>query len=214
MKVNISKSKPVLLIFWLFLLCGCSNPVSTGTELDSIDASQEPFQAPYKSEGPFTLETKDGTFTLRPVAEYRASVMVVGKEQYSFGWSALISPIDLAVVWGKLAEPEYDKYITYSQSDRWYYYEYKAGIPFTSSYIISHSSNNHIIPATENILKAVKSIRKKQKVIIEGLLVNVTGTYEGQSVWWNSSLSRTDTGAGSCELLYVSRVRIDDKAYQ
>ena len=36
-----------------------------------------------------------------------------------------ISPVDLAIVWGKLAEPEFDKYITYSQGNRWYHYKWK-----------------------------------------------------------------------------------------
>ncbi len=209
-----SRRHPFLLVFFLLLLAGCSGPVPTETVFDEIDTSQEPLQTPSNPGEPFTLETKHGIFTLRPVAEYKASVMVVGKEPYFSGWSAEISPIDLAVEWGKLADPAYDKYISYSQSDRWYFYEYKQGSPFTNSYIISHSSNNHIIPATENVLKAMKSVRKKQKLVIEGLLVNITGTYEGQRVWWNSSLSRTDTGAGSCELFYVSKVRIEDKVYQ
>ncbi len=213
-KVGFSGRYPFSLVFCLFLLSGCSGPVPTETVSDSIDTSQEPVQVPSNPGEPFTLQTKHGPFTLRPVAEYKASVMVVGKERYFSGWSAEISPVDLAVVWGRLAEPEYYDYVTYSQSDRWYYYEYKQGSPLTNSYIISHSSNNHIIPATENILKAIKSVKKKQKIVVEGLLVNITGTYEGQRVWWNSSLSRTDTGAGSCELFYVSKVRIDDKVYQ
>jgi hypothetical protein len=113
-----------------------------------------------------------------------------------------------------LAEPENEKYVTYRQDARWYFFEAAPDSPFTISYISSHSSNNHIIPATENVRKAVKSIKARQRVILEGSLVNLTGTFEGQSVWWNTSLSRTDTGDSSCELFYVTKVRIGNYIYE
>ena len=58
------------------------------------------------------------------------------------------------------------------------------------------------------------------RYFIEGIIfrsigvVNIKGTYKGQPVVWNTSLSRTDTGTASCELVYVSKVRIDTKIYE
>jgi hypothetical protein len=205
--------KPVFLILLFVFLCACSGPVPTATELGIIDTSLDPVQEPCRS-ADFSIETKDGRFTARCAAEYKASVMLVGRESYSSGWNSILSPVDLAVVWGKLAEPEFDRHITYRQNDRWYFYEYAAQSPASHSYIVSHSSNNHIIPATDNVLRAIRSIRMKQVVTLEGLLVNIRGTYKGQRVWWNSSLSRSDTGAGSCELFYVSKVRIGENVFQ
>jgi hypothetical protein len=204
----------LVLILSVLFVSGCDGLEPTSIEYEDIDTSREPLQTPYDANETFTPGIKDGLFTIKPVARYRASVMVAGRESYSYGWTAKVAPIDLAIVWGKLAEPDYDKYITYSQSNRWYFFEYKPESPFDSSYIIKHSANNHIIPATENVHKAVKSIKEKQKIILEGFLVNVTGTYEGQKVWWNSSLSRNDTGEASCELFYVNKVRIGNNVYQ
>jgi hypothetical protein len=186
----------------------------TGLDTDEIDTSRDPIQTSYKSDGPIIREIKNGHFTITPVEEYKISGVVVSKETYSSGWDGEISPVDLAVVWGKLAEPEYDRYVTYSQSNRWYFYKYKQESPFDSSYIVSHSANNHIIPANENIHEAVKTIGRKDKVVLEGFLVNIKGTYKGQPVTWNTSLSRKDTGNGSCELFYVTKVRIDTKVYE
>jgi len=186
----------------------------TGLATDEIDTSQDPVQTSHKSDEPITKEIKNGHFAITPVAEYGISGMVVGKETYSSGWDGEISPVDLAIVWGKLAEPEYGRYITYGQSNRWYSYQYKPGSPFDNSFVISHSANNHIIPANENIRKAVKTIKEKDRVVLEGFLVNIKGTYRGQPVTWNTSLSRTDTGRASCELFYVSKVRIDTKVYE
>ncbi len=186
----------------------------TGVEPDEIDTSKDPMQAPYKSDEPIVREIRNGHFTITSVAEYRISGMVVGKETYSSSWDGEISPVDLTIVWGKLSEPDYDKYISYSQRNRWYFYQYKPGSPFDNSFVVSHSANNHIIPANENIHEAVNTIKEKDKVVLEGFLVNLRGTYKGQPVTWNTSLSRTDTGNGSCELFYVSKIRIETKVYE
>ena len=63
-------------------------------------------QIPRASLEPIIKEFKNGRFTIKPVAEYKLSGMVVGKKSYSDDWDGKISPVDLAVVWGKLAEPE------------------------------------------------------------------------------------------------------------
>ncbi len=202
------------IVLSLCLLYGCDRPKMTGLDTDEIDTSRDPIQTSHKSDEPIIKEIKNGHFTITPVAEYKISGMVVGKETYSSGWEGEISPVDLAIVWGKLAEPDYDRYVTYNQRNRWYFYQYKPGSPFDNSFVISHSGNNHIIPANENIHDAVKTIGKKDKVVLEGFLVNVKGTYKGHPVTWNTSLSRKDTGNGSCELFYVSKVRIDTKVYE
>ena len=202
------------IVLFLCLLYGCDRPKMTGLDPDEIDTSRDPIQNSYKSDEPIIREIKNGHFTITPVAGYKISGRVVAKETYPSGWEGEISPVDLAIVWGKLAESEYDRYISYSQSNRWYFYQYKAGSPFDNSFVISHSANNHIIPANGNIHEAVKTIGKNDKVVLEGVLVNIKGTYKRQPVTWNTSLSRTDTGNGSCELFYVSKVRIDTKVYE
>ena len=201
-------------ILFLGLLTGCDRPEITGVEFEKIDTSQDPIQTPYKSDGPITRDMKNGRFTITPVAEYKISGVVVDKETYSSDWAGKISPMDLTIAWGKLAEREYGRYVSYSHGNRWYFYQYKPGSPVNPSYIISHSSNNHIIPASENIRRAIKTIKRKEKVILEGYLVNLKGIYNGQTIAWNTSLLRTDTGSGSCELFYVSKVRIETRIYE
>jgi hypothetical protein len=186
----------------------------TGVESDEIDTSRDPVQTSCKSDEPIIREIKNGLFTITPVAEYKISGVVVSKETYSSDWDGKISPIDLAIVWGKVAEPEYDGSISYSQRNRWYFYKLKQRSPFDNSYVISHSGNHHIIPSNENVHRAIKTIKEKERVVLEGFLVNIKGNYKGQTVRWNTSLSRTDTGNGSCELFYVSKIRIDTRVYE
>ena len=205
---------PIFIALILCFLSSCDRPKKSGMDFDQIDTSHDPVQQSSPSSDPILIETKEGHFTLTPVAEYRLSGMVVSKETYSDDWNAKVSPIDLAIVWGNLTEPEYDRYMTYDQDSRWYSYNYKPNSPFDHSYVISHSSNNHIIPGNKNIEMAVRTVKKKDKIVLEGFLVNLKGIYEGRTVVWNTSLTRADTGDGSCELFYVTKVRIDTDVYE
>ena len=213
---NEMKCQNYLIFFMLLLLflSGWDRPKLTGVKFEEIDTSKDPLQTPCVSLDPIIKEFKNGQFTITPVAEYKLSGMVVSKKSYSDDWDGKISPMDLAIVWGKLAEPEYGRYITFSQGSRWYHYKWKEGSSIEGSYVITHSGNHHIIPATENIRRAIKTVKNKDKVILEGLLVNIKGTYQGRTVFWNTSLSRNDTGNGSCELFYVLKVRIGTKVYE
>ncbi len=203
-----------IIILFLSILSACDRPKLTGVDPDEIDTSRDPVQTAHKADELIIKEIKEGYFTITPVAEYKISGVVVGKGTYSSDWDGEISPVDLAISWGKLTEPESSQYIKYTQGNRWYFYQYKPESPLDNSYIVSHSSNNHIIPANENIRRAVKSVNRKDKVVLEGFLVNLKGIYKEQPVAWNTSLSRTDTGSGSCELFYVTRVRIDTRVYE
>ncbi|MBM4308412.1 MAG: hypothetical protein FJ115_07030 [Deltaproteobacteria bacterium] len=201
-------------ILILCILFACSRPQKSGFDSDEIDTSRDPIQGSTASHEPIVIETKEGDYTLTPMAEYQLAGKVVSKETYSYGWETKISPLDLAIVWGKLAEPEYETYVSFRQGNRWYFYEYKPECPLDNDYILSHSSNNHIIPATENISLALKGVAKNEKIILEGFLVNLRGTYKGGTVYWNTSLTRKDTGNGSCELFYVMKARINTDVYE
>jgi hypothetical protein len=55
---------------------------------------------------------------------------------------------------------------------------------------------------------ALKRVRKGQLVHIEGFLVDASRP----GGWhWNTSLTRGDTGAGACELVYVESLDIVDR---
>lgn len=197
-------------------ITGLGRPPAGATfeNLDTeIDISHDPLQAYYSGE---SIIRKFGNeeFSITPVAKYEVSAMV-GSMKIYYDDEARLMPVDLALVWGKLAEPEYDANISYSQSDRWYYTKYKSGSQFDYNFVVAHSANTHIIPVNDNISKAIKTIKNKEKVSLSGFLVNpVRKDSEGKITFSKTSLTRTDTDAGSCENLYVEKVRIGNKTYK
>ena len=61
-------------------------------------------------------------------------------------------------------------------------------------------------PADENVKARLLKVRKGEIVNLKGYLINV----KHQDGWtWRSSLTREDSGAGSCELMWVSEVAVE-----
>jgi hypothetical protein len=64
----------------------------------------------------------------------------------------------------------------------------------------THSANMHMILACDDIERRLKSIRAGNLMHIAGYLVEVTNK---DGFRWTSSLTRSDTGGGACELVWV-----------
>ena len=185
-------------------------PEPTGEASGKIDIFREPVQELYEGEK-FIYLVDNFQYTIEPVATYTIWCKVVGKKNYYNTLEDKLSPVDLCVVWGDLAEPENLQYIHFFQGNRCCNYTYDRNIPLDDSYVKSHGANMHIIPATENVMKAVKSIKSGQTIYLEGYLVKV---YKYDRYIWGTSLERTDTGSHACEVFYVTRVRIGSEIYE
>ena len=129
-----------------------------------------------------------------------------------------LAPKDLALAWGTVAA--YNNVIDFhwGQSGRWYHWyadSYQEiapaclpGIDAETS-ISLQSANNHIIAADSSIKRTISRIRRGDHVHLKGYLVNISGsTSGGKSFTWNSSISRFDTGGGSCEVFFVTSAQI------
>ena len=65
----------------------------------------------------------------------------------------------------------------------------------------------HLIPSTEEVAKEIGRAHKGSVVEFKGYLVNVKAE---DGFYWNSSQTRTDSGGGSCELVWVEEFKILD----
>ena len=143
-------------------------------------------------------------YRITPLAGFQIRAKVLGRESYYSGREADLSPLDLALGWGRMSDEDILAGIDISQSGRWYRWRSET-LPIPRREIETHSANMHLIPADEIVEDTLDDIRQGQIVELKGYLVRAD-TSDG---WrWVSSLSRNDTGARSCELVYVERARI------
>jgi hypothetical protein len=141
-------------------------------------------------------------YDVRPLARYRVEARILHRESYLMDREADLSPVDFALGWGRMAQPAIYQQLTIGQGGRWYsWHWYGSAPPIPESEIIAHSANTHLIPATDEIDSQLSHAQAGDVVKLAGYLVAI----QGSDGWhWSSSLSRTDTGAGSCELLWVT----------
>ena len=112
--------------------------------------------------------------------------------------------LDLALGWGRMSDARVLADIDITQSGRWYRWR-TDDFPIPRREIETHSANMHLIPANDRVEDELDDIDAGQIVELRGYLVGV----EADDGWrWISSLSREDTGASACELVYVQRARI------
>ena len=142
-----------------------------------------------------------GDFQLKPLAHFAIDARVLHRKIYRWDRQASLVPVDLALGWGQMSDQSVLDRITITQSMRFYWFEYKMPPPISKDEIISHSTNLHVIPATPAIAAQCKAVRVGALVHLSGDLVEAAGPGIGT---WRSSLSRTDTGNGACELMWVA----------
>jgi hypothetical protein len=140
-----------------------------------------------------------GEYHLKPLARFSIDARILHRKAYGYDRGAKLVPVDLAVGWGAMSDQAVLDRLKISQSMRFYWYEYQSP-PIPKEQIISHSTNLHVIPATPAIASFCKSVRQGELIHLQGELVEATGPEIGT---WRSSLSRTDTGNGACELMLV-----------
>ena len=204
--------RTILLALFLAVFCSCG-PSPSGRDGSPIDVLQPPSM---EKQAPREIRVaKDGfDFAITQKAAYTVRGIVVGRENYHSGWNTLISPSDVALCWGKLAENGTYRRLKWSQGNRWYFWRAGEEFGYNNDFVAQHSSNNHVIPATPNLAKAVKSLKEGDAVELRGHLVDVTAVRKSENYFWNSSVSTTDRGDGSCEIIYLTQVKAHGKIYQ
>lgn len=190
--------------YWLF------NPAPDLAEFDLTGIDQAPFQsraqlhaAPLQFDFEWTGPALSaGDFDVRPVAHFQTEARVLGRRDYRRGTEAELSPTDLALGWGPMADPAVLDSIRIRQSGRFYYWSTDE-FPIPRRTLEQSSANMHMIPATPEIARELSRVRPDEVIFLEGLLVDI----DRDDGWrWRSSRTRSDTGAGACEIVLITRL--------
>ncbi len=145
-----------------------------------------------------------GDTTLATRAHFDVTARVLSRKDYSWGEGSDLVPIDLALGWGRMSDSAVLAHIDITQSGRFYHWHVKE-FPIPRREIETSSANMHMIPADSGVKRQLEKVRTGQVIRLEGFLVNASRP----GGWhWNTSMTRNDTGAGACELIYVESVDI------
>lgn len=140
-------------------------------------------------------------YRITPLAVYDVEARLLSRETYSMGREAELSPLDFGLGWGRMSDEAVLDKIDISQSNRFMHWRVKE-FPIPQREIEISAANMHLIPADSAVARQLDNMRVGQVVRLRGRLVRADAT-DG---WrWISSLSREDTGAGACELLWVEQ---------
>ena len=188
----------------LLTLLGCAQPQSSGHDNTEINTSQEPQQTVIVVD-PVIKKTKHGRIKIKPSVEYKISGKVCITNRNYFGWEGEFIPFDMILIWGDLAKSKQDDYLVFSFGG----YEYNAQGGLNSEYVENHLKRFYIYPADENIFRALKTVKRQQKIQMEGLLIDAQLDYNERSIGMKSPLA-----PGMCEYFYVRKIKIGHDIYQ
>lgn len=184
-----------LLAVWQFV---SSRPIQHDPgEIAAADPLQSQLEAPQA--------LTRGDFQVIPQAQFSAEVRVLSRERYRLGALADVAPLDIAVGWGRMSDSAVLAELKIWQSGRFYFWQYEDEPPIPTEEIVSHSANWHLVPANDVVWNKLDGIKVGDVVQLEGKLVNLENPEVGTM---STSLTRADSGAGACEIIYVEKASI------
>ena len=167
-----------------------------------ILAPQDPVQVTLSGAEPWSR----GPYQITPLARFEIAARVLAKKRYRSDREADLSNYDLALGWGPMSDQCVLDELKISQGDRWYRYRYSSP-PIPQGEITRHSANMHIIAGNAQVTATLAAVVPGQVVEISGYLIMA----RAQDGWvWTSSLTRSDAGAHSCEVVWAEKLTIRD----
>jgi hypothetical protein len=168
---------------------------------DGPIAPDDPLQADADGASPAVL----GRWRLTPRARYDITARILAREDYRFDRLSDLIPEDLALGWGPMSDNKVIRAFDISQSVRFYSWMPKQALPIPRQAVIEHSANTHVIPADAGVARQLKRARIGQVIHLRGYLVNAV---RDDGVYITTSMTRSDSGPGSCEVLLVEQIEI------
>ena len=208
-------SKLIIAVAVAMLCIGVKNEVIKIPHTTSGVSYLNNISAPTQSDasGQTVIKAYNTEIAITYMAEYSITGRVVSTATFLANKANLrnkFSPKDVSIVWGPLSDKKVDR------GTRWIrdISIQRRGIIFTSSNSQINAggdpgqfiSNNHLIPANNQIRSLMKAIKKNDYIRIDGYLVDVDYMQGSIPISLPTSLSRFDEGNGACEQIYVIKI--------
>ncbi|MDR3402631.1 MAG: hypothetical protein P4L99_09040 [Chthoniobacter sp.] len=144
-------------------------------------------------------------YAVTKVANYTIRARVLRVKHYWADGNDLV-PFDVALGWGRMSDQAVLDRVDVTQGNRFYFFVYEGSPPIPDREMERHSSNNHLIAANSSIAHVIAGLFPGEIVTMKGYLVNA---YKKDGIDWTTSLTRNDSGAGACEVMYVQGIQAE-----
>lgn len=173
--------------------------------------AEAPRQQPSK-DPPFEVTAQGVNYLVQPRYRYEMDAVVVSLHQSDAWWDSAheqwsdhINLLDICVVWGSSATSGAFRQVSFSNTQFECYWSWRGDVAFDNT----EAANVHLVTADPALGKRLKALRVGDQIRLGGQLVNYTTRKNGQTLGTRvSSESRTDSGPGACEVLYVTDARL------
>lgn len=179
-----------------------------------VGLKSDPVQTP-STALPFTVDAGKRRYKIEPKFDYEIYGLVVSYQHHdgNYGlhksWGDHINVADVCVVWSDNAFT-----LDLTQFDFWN--GQFTCVVKTSSYEtwskfrMDQLSNNHLITSDPQLKDRISNLRVGDQIHIKGMLAHYSGGNGGTR---KTSTTRTDTGDGACETIYVKEFNLLQRYY-
>ncbi len=162
------------------------------------------------SEGSFNINAGGESYEVQPLYEYDLYGLVVSYQHHNakFGlhksWGDHLNVADFCVVWGDNVKTAKLNKLNFWNGQFTCNVETR-DMAAWNSFNTDQLSNNHLITTSDLVRDTLNNVNIGDQIRIRGSLVNYKYPHGGQR---NTSITRTDSGNGACETIYVEQVDI------
>ncbi|MFC1896230.1 hypothetical protein ACFL0Q_06165 [Thermodesulfobacteriota bacterium] len=172
---------------------------------------RQPIQLPTDT-GAFTRKVKDVRYLIVPLYSYELYGMIVSYHHSGSWWDMYhhqlwgdyVNVKDICVIWGPNILTEVYRQMKFS-SDTWTCFASTETQEAWYQFYPTCLSNNHLLSSDRRLNKEIMRARKGDQVYLRGYLAEYSHAGGFQR---GTSTSRTDTGNGACETIWLEEFKI------
>ncbi len=169
------------------------------------------------TQAPFTVEAGGETYRIIPRHRYQLQGVVVSYHDadalddiwHHEKWKDFLNVRDLCVIWGENIETEVYRRMSF-ENDSWTCWAYWPDAETGSRFSMHQISNNHILTDDAELKHRLLTAEPGDHIRLAGALAKYENHANG--FYRDTSTTRTDTGNGACETVYMTDFEIIQKA--
>jgi len=162
---------------------------------------------------PFDVEASGITYRINPLFDYRLEGVVVSFHNsdswwdiyHQKSWKDFINVKDLCVIWGGNISTGVYQDLEFKNST-WTCWVYWPDQETGRRFQMQQLSNNHLLVHNPEFSEALRDVQIGDQITLSGVLASYS--HSNKQFQRGSSTTRTDTGNGACETIYLDHFSI------